>query len=291
MSHDKYYSSHQILVGVDPLSPGSILPADQKLNLESNGEMKIVSRDEVNIVSGTSYSLQADSDATILAYNDIDITSYISGDITLTCNNGDVNLSPSGDVSLSPSGGVNLSPSGGVNLSPSGDVNLSPSGQITTNTEIKYEFDQTYNIMMNTADFIGLPGNTNDGLLGVLTPVLAKDNGGPYTFVGNIPDSIPNGSEIIDFTMESISEAGSSITLTLYEQGTWGSRTSLGQAVNSTGTGAQLLTTSSAVNHVLDRTTKAYYFNAEILGGAPGDYGALYRINIQYRNRLLAQSE
>lgn len=266
MSRDKYYSSHQILVGVDPLSPGSTLPADQKLNLESNGEMKIVSRDEVNIVSGTDFSLQADSNATILADNNIDLTSDISGDITLTCNNGDINLSPSGDV------------------------NLSPSGQITTNTEIKYEFNQTYNIMMNTAAFIGLPGNTNDGLVGVLTPVLAKENGGPYTFMANIPDSIPNGSEILSFTMESVSETGSSITLTLYEQGTWGSRTSLGQAVNNTGTGAQLLTTA-AVSHVLDRTTNAYYFNAEILGGGPGDYGALFRIKIQYRNRLLAQSE
>jgi len=267
MSHDKYYSSHQIIVGVDPLSPGLILPADQKLNLESNGEMRIVSRDEVNITSGTALSLQADSSATILAYNNIDLTSYISGDITLTCNNGDINLSPSGDI------------------------NLSPSGQITTNTEIKYEFNQTYNIIMNTAAFIGLPGNTNDGLLSVLNPVLAKDSGGPYTFIANIPDSIPNGSEIIAFTMESVSETGSSITLTLYEQGTWAARTALGQAVNSTGSGATLLTPSTAVNHVLDRTTKAYYFNAEILGGAPGDYGALYRINIQYRSRLLAQSE
>ena len=259
MSHDKYSSSHQILVGVDPLSPGSILPADKKLNIESSGEMRIVSRDDLNVVGGIGFSLQANSNATITAYNNINLTSFISGDITLTCNNG--------------------------------DINLSPSGQVITNTEIKYEFNQTYNIMMNTAAFIGLPGNTNDGLISIFNPVLAKDNGGPYTFVANIPDSIPNGSEIIDFTMESVSEAGSSITLTLYEQGTWGSRTNLGQAVNSTGTGVQSFTPSTAVNHVLDRTTKAYYFNAEILGGAPGDYGALYRINIQYRSRLLAQSE
>lgn len=110
MSHDKYNSSHQILVGKDP---ELLTAADDKLKLKAAGDIElstdsdiIISSTDFSVTSGGNLNMTGDLSAADITAVDITASGNISGNISGSDISGDISVGNINATSVTSSGTV-----------------------------------------------------------------------------------------------------------------------------------------------------------------------------------------
>jgi len=120
MSHDRYYGSHQIIVG---LNPELIASSDKKLRLSASGNIELSSASGELIIDSSNFSISTGGNVTVSG--DLTVSGSISGGIS----GGDI----SGDISiLGDLSAEDIAASGSITA----DGNIIADGSITAGTTV-----------------------------------------------------------------------------------------------------------------------------------------------------------
>jgi hypothetical protein len=320
MPTDKYYQSHEILVGNSASSFGFTNSDDNfgvkasGLYLESDGDLEITGDTFSFNIPALTPDLAVEWNSSGFLFQNNNASSYFNifvDDIELLSGAdpaGYTRFTAVEEEALLKAGSNNggadpevqvvaentsLSRLSSVTLNNLG-ITLSSTQNIRSNLEVVRSSNQTVTVVMGPEDFTskdGGPGpvvTAGDYILSSLTP-------GVYTYLAPLPYRIPHGATLSSFSVLVTSQNSGSVVVTLkrreYSLGGIGSNVDTMLTLTSTNSASPEEKTDLGIilYPTIDRENYSYFIQIDIDNFAGGSSAIFYNAKIEYSTNMLGQ--